>query len=181
MLKQKRHSISPVQQHISGIKTAIRAKPFIKGREIASYQSFNSELPTRHLHKQLLRKNKNVYLPLLQHNYQLAFIKLAPFCQTQANQYGIAEPRYTKQRAINVQRINCIITPLVGFDARCNRIGMSGGYYDRLLAAPAFKNTPSIGLAYKAQQISHIKAEAWDQPLSKVITPRLSFIRLRQK
>ena len=63
-----------------------------------------------------------------------------------------------------------ILAPLVGFDARLNRIGQGAGFYDR-----AFVTLPDarrIGLAWSVQQAPTIPADPWDVPLHAVATER---------
>lgn len=64
-----------------------------------------------------------------------------------------------------------VIVPLLAFDAGGGRLGQGGGHYDRTLAAlrgggPVFV----LGLAYQAQQIGRIPAEAHDQRLDAILT-----------
>lgn len=64
-----------------------------------------------------------------------------------------------------------LIVPLAGFDARGNRIGYGGGYYDRTLqllreTAPV----TAIGLAFAVQELPDIPAEPFDQPLDLIVT-----------
>lgn len=66
-----------------------------------------------------------------------------------------------------------LIVPLAGFDARGNRIGYGGGYYDRTLqllreTAPV----TAIGLAFAVQELPNIPAEPFDQPLDVIVTDR---------
>lgn len=64
-----------------------------------------------------------------------------------------------------------LIVPLVAFDARLNRLGYGGGFYDRTLdrlraAAP----TRAIGFAFAAQELPEVPWEPTDQPLDALIT-----------
>ncbi len=68
------------------------------------------------------------------------------------------------------ESIDVVLLPLVGFDAQGNRLGMGGGYYDRLLKRLTAR-TLLIGIAYDFQEVRSINAKEWDMPVDEVITP----------
>jgi 5-formyltetrahydrofolate cyclo-ligase len=64
-----------------------------------------------------------------------------------------------------------LIVPLVGFDARGNRLGYGGGFYDRTLEGLRAKRpTLAVGFAFSAQLLSDLPLEPTDQPLDVIIT-----------
>jgi 5-formyltetrahydrofolate cyclo-ligase len=89
------------------------------------------------------------------------------------NRYGIYEPKLEQLHTCALNKLDIIFTPLVAFDQEGNRIGMGGGYYDRMLA-PWFKEKRGpypIGLAHDCQKVSKLPVEEWDVPLPEIITP----------
>ena len=66
--------------------------------------------------------------------------------------------------------------PLLGFDARGQRLGWGKGYYDRYLAQRAAAATApagrpfAVGVAFACQQVPAIPSEAHDVPLDAVLT-----------
>ena len=60
--------------------------------------------------------------------------------------------------------------PLVAFAPDGARIGMGGGYYDRLLKK-IHPKCLTIGLAYDFQRLEHINIQSWDVPLDEILTP----------
>ncbi len=61
-----------------------------------------------------------------------------------------------------------ILTPLVGFDRRGNRLGQGAGHYDR-----AFADHPAawrIGLAWSVQEVPGLAPDPWDVPLHAILT-----------
>lgn len=63
-----------------------------------------------------------------------------------------------------------ILTPLVGFDRRGNRLGQGAGHYDRAFAAhPAARR---IGIAWSVQEVARLPADSWDVPLHAIATER---------
>ena len=64
---------------------------------------------------------------------------------------------------------DAMLTPLVAFDSRGNRLGMGGGYYDRYLAA-AGTRPYLLGVAFACQQAEALPTEEWDMRLDAVVT-----------
>ncbi len=58
-----------------------------------------------------------------------------------------------------------IVTPGVAFDRRGFRLGMGGGFYDRLLARQEMSRCLRIGLAYAFQMVDLLPGEVWDMPV----------------
>jgi len=61
-----------------------------------------------------------------------------------------------------------ILTPLVGFDRRLNRLGQGAGHYDRAFAR--YEAAWRIGIAWSVQEVAAIPADIWDVPLHAIIT-----------
>jgi 5-formyltetrahydrofolate cyclo-ligase len=61
-----------------------------------------------------------------------------------------------------------ILTPLVGFDARLNRLGQGAAHYDRVFAR--YGEAWRVGVAWSVQQVPVIPNDIWDVPLHAVIT-----------
>ena len=99
------------------------------------------------------------------------------------NRYGIKEPVRAKDQSTKslttclAQDLDIIFTPLVAFDSVGNRIGMGGGYYDRVLAPWFTEQTGPypIGLAHDCQHLNSLPIQAWDVPLPEIITPQHHF------
>jgi 5-formyltetrahydrofolate cyclo-ligase len=79
--------------------------------------------------------------------------------------FGTLAPSDLAPRAVP----DIILMPLLGFDSTGTRLGYGGGYYDRTLAGLA-KKPLLVGLAFAAQELSHIPREAHDIPLDAVVT-----------
>ena len=61
-----------------------------------------------------------------------------------------------------------ILTPLLAFDAKLDRLGQGAGYYDRAFAH--FPNARRIGVAWSVQRVESLPTDAWDMRLHAVIT-----------
>jgi len=63
-----------------------------------------------------------------------------------------------------------ILTPLVGFDARLNRLGQGAAHYDRAFAR--YPDAWRVGVAWSIQEVPAIPSDIWDVPLHAVITEK---------
>nr|WP_294816123.1 5-formyltetrahydrofolate cyclo-ligase [uncultured Sphingomonas sp.] len=61
-----------------------------------------------------------------------------------------------------------ILTPLLGFDRRLNRLGQGAGHYDRAFAR--YESAWRVGVAWSVQEVPAIPADIWDVPLHAIIT-----------
>ena len=71
-----------------------------------------------------------------------------------------------------------MVVPLVAFDARGQRLGMGGGWYDRSFAFRRAHAAPPYlaGAAFSLQRVEAIAAEPWDVPLDAVCTESETFL-----
>ena len=67
-----------------------------------------------------------------------------------------------------------IIVPLLAFSPDGHRLGYGGGYYDRTLEGLRTQKAEilAIGLAFAAQEVTHLPVDPDDQPLDWVVTER---------
>ena len=86
------------------------------------------------------------------------------------NRFKIPEPKKTQGNLLRPEIIDAVLVPLVAFDQHGNRLGMGGGYYDRMLKKLSAQCL-IIGIAYDFQYTETLPAEAWDMPMTEVITP----------
>lgn len=63
-----------------------------------------------------------------------------------------------------------ILTPLVGFDARLNRLGQGAAHYDRAFAR--YPEAIRIGVAWSMQEVPAVPSDIWDVPLHAVVTEK---------
>ena len=61
-----------------------------------------------------------------------------------------------------------ILTPLVGFDRRGNRLGQGAGHYDRAFAR--YPHAWRVGLAWSVQEVDALPCDPWDVPLHAIAT-----------
>ncbi|MCH8538445.1 MAG: 5-formyltetrahydrofolate cyclo-ligase [Alkalimonas sp.] len=185
LIRHRRQQLSHQQQQQAAQALAERVCQW-SGLEdcqhIALYLSNDGELDTWPLIHALWQRQKHVYLPLL-HPFtsgHLIFQHFLPNTPMRHNQFGIPEPDWSCPDLMPVAQLDLIATPLVAFDAKGNRLGMGGGFYDRTLANFAGQSADGrarlMGLAHDCQQVDAIPTEAWDVPLPAICTPRQIFL-----
>ena len=78
--------------------------------------------------------------------------------------------------AVSPRWLDLVLVPLVGFDARGNRLGMGAGLYDRHFAflrhRRAWRRPLLVGLAFDVQRVERLAEAAHDVPLWAVVTER---------
>ncbi|MEP1444850.1 MAG: 5-formyltetrahydrofolate cyclo-ligase [Paraglaciecola sp.] len=180
--RKKRQMLSPLLQAEAAtqiLTTCLESTPLLKAKTIACYIANDSEVNPQKIINYCWHQGKSVLLPVL-HPFSkghLLFVEYHPNSATRKNLYGIDEPIVTSSNICTLENIELILTPLVAFDAKGNRLGMGGGYYDRTLA-PIRRDsmdTQLIGLAHTCQQTDKIIADSWDIPLNGIATPKQFF------
>jgi 5-formyltetrahydrofolate cyclo-ligase len=174
VLRAARRALSVSQRKIAARRLAQRLAqlPELKtAKRVALYWPMDGEIDPRPLARLL---HCRFYLPVLRAfpALTLAFARWHPGLPLHRNRFGIPEP--AGRRLIGARRLDAVLLPLTGFDARGNRLGMGGGFYDRTLA---FRRRGGhspllIGVAHACQQLPALPAAPWDVPLALVVTDR---------
>ena len=109
-------------------------------------------------------------LPVLHDDGRLRFAPWRAGDALVTNRYGIPEPDVPASALLEAEHLAMAVVPVVGFDARCQRLGMGGGWYDRSFGFRQETAAPPwlVGAAFASQQLDAIDAEAWDVALDAV-------------
>jgi len=176
--RKKRQALSTQQQSTAAsnlLPICLSFTPLAKAETIACYIANDGEIDPSAIIDYCWQQKKCVLLPVL-HPFSkghLLFVEYHPNSPTRKNIYGIDEPIVTSTNLYPLHTIDLVLTPLVAFDARGNRLGMGGGYYDRTLA-PIRRDslqTQLVGLAHTCQQTDNLLTDSWDIPLHGIATP----------
>jgi 5-formyltetrahydrofolate cyclo-ligase len=138
------------------------------GRRIALYLAMPEEIDT---------------LPLLQIARQRGcFIATPRITSIRHNRIRFHDLEGAVQRR-RAREFDVVFMPLVGFDARGNRIGMGRGFYDRCFAhrirLRQWRRPLLVGLAYDQQQVTSLSAAKHDVPVDIIVT-QSSLRRIRR-
>lgn len=190
-LRRARAGLSGPAQRLAGRRAAqrlARTLRFKRARSVAVYIAADGELDPAPLAQLARREAKTCYLPVL-HPFlpgRLLFGAWAEASALRPNRYGIPEPT-SRCLVVWPRRLDLVVVPLLGFDARGNRLGMGGGYYDRSFAfrarCPGWRRPLLVGYAHACQQVERLPRAAWDIPLDWVVTDQslMRFARGRRR
>lgn len=139
-------------------------------KNIAIYYPINNEVDILLLAGELQRKCKNItfsFPVVINKSEKLIFRKCNPFNYWEYKQF-IAGLIYSKIPEPNefCEEVtpDIILTPLVAYDKKGNRLGMGGGYYDRTLDnLRKNHNTKVIGVGYDWQNCDFLIPEKNDE------------------
>ena len=141
---------------------------------IAFYLPTRGEISCLPMIEYALKLGKECYVPKVYPNKKrgMWFLPYTGKESVKEGAFGILEPTAPISKAIRPSELDIIFMPLVAFDLKGNRLGMGGGYYDKVLAnIPKDQQPKLIGLAYNLQQVREIPQEKWDIQMDAVITP----------
>lgn len=174
--RQARRSLPPAERRRASARLCRRlmATPWYRhARVIAVYFALPEETSLDDLVLAAITEGKTVLVPVIGTNGAMSLHALRPDMTLRRNRFGIAEPLRSMRRNTNVDwRRRCVVcAPMTAFDAHFNRVGMGGGYYDRLFARTRhLRCVVRIGVAFECQRVTRIDAQAWDAPVDGVVT-----------
>jgi len=176
-LRSARRSITPVEREEKSrllARNLARYLPFRRCKKLAVYLSLPEEVDTSPVIElaQLLRKA--IYLPVIDtrvwQKQSMMFALYSPGeTPLRKNRFGIREPAVNPGNCIRGIDIEFVCVPVVGFNDRCDRIGMGGGYYDKAFDSRRFQQSKLVGLAFEGQQ-ADFEPATHDVPMQAVIT-----------
>lgn len=150
------------------VNQLIASNLYQRANHIALYLPLGGEVDLSELFNHAQKDDKQLYLPRV-NGQQIDLCGALSVGELVRSSWGILEPA-ADQSAVQLCSIDLLIMPLVAYSSNGDRIGMGGGFYDRLLAASGHQPV-KLGAAYDWQQATWVP-EAWDQPLDAVITER---------
>lgn len=147
---------------------------FMVDPHIAGYWAVRGEVPLNLAVTRLASRGQHYFLPVLDGSAPriLRFAEYVAGGALATNRFGIPEPRDTD--ALTANRMDVVLLPLLAFDARGNRLGTGGGWYDTTFSFLREQPRPArpllVGVAYAFQQVEALPAESWDVPLDYIAT-----------
>lgn len=176
-MRERRRSL-PVRERLDAASAlAAHLLPILAAHEgrIAGYWAVDGELPL-HVVQANLPATLRWCLPVLHADRRLRFREWAAGDALSPNRHGIPEP--AEGPLLDAPDLAVVLVPLLAFDARGQRLGQGGGWYDRSFAfrgghirARGDTRPVLIGIGYDWQQLESIDAAEWDVPLDAVATP----------
>ena len=176
-LRSVRRSITPLERDKKSrllARNLARYLPFQRCKTFAVYLPLLEEVDTSPVIELAQLLHKLIYLPVISAEvWQRQPMMFAPYSPGKTplreNRFGIKEPAVRPRSCIRGINIEIVCVPVVGFNDRCDRIGMGGGYYDRAFDRKRFQRSHLVGLAFEGQQ-TNFEPARHDVPMQAVIT-----------
>ena len=172
--KRKHLDKEEIRKKSIEIKNNLYSLPeFKKSKNIIFYVSFNNEVDTQEIIKELLiKKEKTIIIPyVVKNNPILQLSELHNFNELEPKTFDILEPKESYIREFNPEKIDIILIPGIVFDLNGHRIGYGYGHYDRFLKTMK-NNLIKIGFAYDFQIVNKIPEEQHDVPMDIIVTEK---------
>lgn len=141
---------------------------FIAAKKIGLTMSRGFEIPTGPIIYQAQKMNKQVFIPKVLPDRQMAFLPYESD-NLELSNFGILEPKSSSE--IIDDHLDLIIVPGIAISQENKtRVGFGGGYYDRFLK---YFSGNTIFLATTKMNYSKFpfKSDNFDVPIQKIITP----------
>ena len=179
LIRANRNNLSAAdksQAELGLAKQITNNQILVRYQHIACFLSFDGEISTKSIIRQIFNQQKACYLPKLR-PYKPNRLWFMPYTEDSilsTNRYGIPEVDLLANHALPVSKLELVLLPLVAFDKKGHRLGMGGGFYDATFAhLKEKKNRPLfIGLAYESQRVDSLPGDPWDLPLDGVCTEK---------
>ncbi|MBL0389204.1 5-formyltetrahydrofolate cyclo-ligase [Tumebacillus sp. ITR2] len=144
--------------------------PQVQGAQtILLYLDFRSEVSSHGLIEWAVAQGKTVCAPVtVVAERRLIPVRLRSAEDVILGAYDIREPA-NQADVVDLETIDLVVLPGVGFDRSGGRLGYGGGYYDRFL--PRLKHqVPKIAVAYELQVLPEVPLEPHDTKLDVLVT-----------
>ena len=153
-LFEQGQSISNESKNKLGFQIQKHALEIIDTRDIdniALYFPFRNEVNTNILVKAFTNLHKNIYMPKVLDETNMAFNLLCNKSKFSINRFGIKELDNTDY--IDINNIDLMFIPMVGVDPNGCRLGYGSGYYDRIVSSFDKQSIKPllVGLAFEYQ------------------------------
>lgn len=137
----------------------------LAGTTIASYIPVGSEADPAALVRAAIEAGCSIALPhVFARAEPMRFLTWDGKAALVAGPYGLSQP----DADAAMLAPDLILTPLLAFDAKLDRLGQGAGFYDRAFAK--YPEAYRIGVAWSVQQVDPLPVDAWDMPLHVIVT-----------
>ncbi|MDZ7644613.1 MAG: 5-formyltetrahydrofolate cyclo-ligase [Woeseiaceae bacterium] len=148
---------------IAGGLNALLGEP--SGRIISVYWPVRGEPDLREWYDDVAARGARLALPVVvEPGRPLVFRAWTPGDTLIPGTFNIPVPRPGPELVPGI-----VLSPVVGYDAACHRLGNGGGYYDRTLAALA-ERPLVVGVGYTRCELRTIYPQAFDIAMDHIVT-----------
>jgi len=155
------------------IATFDRSLDLPAGIVVSGYFPIGSEANVLPLLKTLSARGFRIALPVVgKRMTPLVFREWQETDTMEQGPFNIPEPKADA----DILRPDLILTPLLAFDTRGNRLGYGGGLYDLTIATlREYQPVMAAGIAYSGQQVPDVPHDDLDVPMDWIITENEAF------
>lgn len=135
------------------------------GLTVTSYVPIGSEADPSPLARAAVEAGCVLALPhVTVRSEPMRFLAWETEAALEAGPFGLIQPSTLAAELLP----DIILTPMLGFDAKLDRLGQGAGYYDGAFAR--FPDAWRVGVAWSVQQVEDLPVDPWDMPLHAVVT-----------
>ncbi len=103
------------------------------------------------------------------HGDRLVFVRVSARSQLMAApRWDLLEPAHDEEQTVPPSQIDLLLVPGMAFTADGHRMGRGKGFYDRLLADPAF-TAATFGVCFAEQLVETLPMEDHDRRVGRVL------------
>ena len=151
--------------------TLLGTPEIVASRTLVVFAPVGTEIPIDAFVEDRIAAGVGVFLPYV-HGDDLAVARIRDLRGDVAPGWrGVREPLPERRRPARVDRVETFIVPGVAFDTAGVRLGYGGGHFDRLLAR-ADPAAMFVGVAFDAQIVAQVPAQAHDVRVHRLVTER---------
>ena len=161
--RYKLKKLTPATLTNEHIQKLLALPEIIQAKHIGCYIAIQPEIDLTPFYQKLSNLGKNLYIPTLNDQKEMCFIKYDPF-QTANMSQGFQTEHHAP--LFETQKLDCIIVPCLGIDQDNKRLGRGGGYYDRVLDEASM----TISIIMQQQRIQEQICKQHDAIIKRVIT-----------
>ena len=179
MMRSKRRDLSSTDRERASLnltKRLLALPGILHARRVAAYVANDGEIDPLPALTELVMTGVHGYLPVLFNTRRprVRFARYFPNAPLSKGRFDIQIPLHDQKNLLDPVQLDWLLMPLVAFDAKGNRLGMGGGFYDASLASRRAKKNwrrpRLIGIAHEFQRVDGLSVDSWDIPLDGILT-----------